>query len=134
MSKELSVLDFINLVKGKSTLDLYEGGSVEEMIDSGLFSNKDEVEWGSSRKIIEEIFTSGACGRFSRILKHVFPEGEILINYTSTHTVFSIDNHMYDITGDVTKKYKDEKFTIADESDLEDLEDNYSFYDRGPII
>lgn len=122
------VINFIELVKGKSVYDNFEG----EIIDLDF----KDLELNSSREIIKEIFTNGACGRFSMILKKVFPQGKSYLLSEVTHVVTEINGKLYDINGDVTEKYKDfEMEEITDEEMIEEiLDENYSFLNRGPII
>lgn len=135
MRKEDKVLNFIELIKGPDTLSLYDD-TVENLIKLKLFQNKEEIEWESPRRIIEEIFTSGNCGRFSMILRFVFPEGEsyIIKNDEYYHIVTKIGERFYDITGDVTEKFKDHDKKIASKEEVEENMSNYSFRKRGPIV
>lgn len=48
---------------------------------------------------IERFYTQGMCYWFAKILKEVYPEGEIWYNYDKGHVVFKYNNDFYDITG-----------------------------------
>lgn len=54
-----------------------------------------------------EVFTSGNCGSFARMLLFAFPEG-VIFDYAQDHFVFGFGGNLYDITGNVTSKYNDE--------------------------
>lgn len=47
----------------------------------------------------EHVYTHGSCYEFARILKTIFPEGEIYENHH--HAVFKYNHRFYDISGDV---------------------------------
>lgn len=47
----------------------------------------------------EKVYTQGGCVRFALILKKVYPEGDIIWN--EDHSVFRLDGHYFDITGEV---------------------------------
>jgi short subunit dehydrogenase-like uncharacterized protein len=53
-----------------------------------------------------EVYTKGSCVQFALILNTVYPKGEIY--YNVDHAVFELDNHYFDITGEITidKYYK----------------------------
>lgn len=46
-----------------------------------------------------EVYTKGSCVRFALILKTIYPDGDIYWN--EDHAIFKLDNHFYDITGEV---------------------------------
>lgn len=52
-----------------------------------------------------EAFTSGCCYWFALILCGRFPEAVLMYDIVANHFVASINNRLYDITGDVTDKY-----------------------------
>ena len=68
-----------------------------EFINKFKFANKQNV--------LENTFTNGYCYYFAIILKTRFPSGKILFDKDFNHFVFQYDNKLYDITGNVTKKY-----------------------------
>lgn len=130
------VLNFIKLIKGKDTESLFDD-TLENLVNLGLFDSKEDAEWGTSSKIIEEIFIRGCCGRFAVILKTVFGKGDILLLKDECHVLYRLNNRLYDITGEVTKKYKDCKFKVVSKryvKEESDMFDNYSFITREPII
>lgn len=49
----------------------------------------------------EHIYTHGSCVRFAIILKHLYPDGDIL--YDSNHALFEYRGTCYDING-IAKK------------------------------
>ena len=49
----------------------------------------------------EKVYTQGGCVRFALILKKVYPQGDIMWN--EDHAVFRLEEHYYDITGEVEK-------------------------------
>ncbi|MGL6008484.1 MAG: hypothetical protein ACRC1D_03430 [Culicoidibacterales bacterium] len=48
-----------------------------------------------------DVYTKGSCYRFAKLLKHIYPQGQIL--YDSSHAIFECQNKCYDITGEVKK-------------------------------
>lgn len=46
-----------------------------------------------------EIYTKGSCVQFAIILNTIYPQGEIY--YNMDHAVFELDDHYFDITGEV---------------------------------
>lgn len=58
----------------------------------------------------QEVFTSGNCGCFARILLFAFPRGKILEHW-QTHYVFELDGISYDIRGEVTDLYREIELT-----------------------
>lgn len=46
-----------------------------------------------------KVYTQGSCVRFALILKHIYPQGEIL--WDESHALFELDGFCYDVTGDV---------------------------------
>lgn len=81
--------------------------------------------------IIEEIFTQGNCRNLARMLQMIEPEGRPIgiKNKDVIHVVFLLNGRMWDITGDVTDKYKDE---IIRPETIVDLS-WYSWEVRGPV-
>ena len=51
-------------------------------------------------------FTNGCCYWFAHVLHSRFPELEIMYDAVANHFVAGCDGRLYDITGDVTDKYK----------------------------
>jgi len=49
-----------------------------------------------------DIFTKGKCFEFCRLLKEIFPEGEI--HYDSEHFIFKHEGKYYDITGEINSE------------------------------
>lgn len=47
----------------------------------------------------EYVYMNGSCYRFAKILKGVYPEGELLENFD--HVYFKLDHKYYDIRGEV---------------------------------
>jgi len=45
----------------------------------------------------EKVYTQGSCVKFAMILKHIYPQGNIL--YHSSHAIFEYDGKSYDING-----------------------------------
>ena len=125
------VMRFIRLITG-------EGISEDDQKKYGL------SKFDASRPIIEEIFTSGDCGRFALILKFVFPEAKLLYAPKSGHILTKIGEYLYDVRG----KYKNfyisdedgnlipENLVEVDEDWIKDqmLDCNYSFERRGPMV
>lgn len=69
----------------------------------------------------EEVFTRGNCGSFARMLLYAFPKGKIY-KYLQDHFVFEHDGLLYDITGEVTRKYPLKGLTdINDYTDINEL-------------
>lgn len=85
----------------------------------------------TAENITTEIYTQGNCGNFAKALSLMFDGSCCLVNDLS-HVVSSINNRLYDITGDVTDTYT-VKCIISDD-ELIDYIDNYSFEERGPIL
>lgn len=56
-------------------------------------------------KVMEDTFLHGFCYYFAVILKNRFPTGTILYDKEAAHFVFSYENKLYDITGNVTNQY-----------------------------
>lgn len=50
----------------------------------------------------EIIYAQGSCVRLAMILKHIYPQGNIL--YDSSHAIFEYDGKYYDINGLAEKK------------------------------
>ena len=55
---------------------------------------------------VEENFTQGCCYWFAVILSLRFPESEIMYDEIMNHFGTKIGDAVYDITGDVTDKFK----------------------------
>lgn len=68
--------------------------------------------------ILEKTFSQGHCYYFAVILKERF-NGVILYDKENGHFVTKIDNNIYDITGDITKFYKNKK--LLNKEELENL-------------
>ena len=49
-----------------------------------------------------EVYTKGSCVRFALILKHIYPQGEVLWN--ENHAIFEYDGRCYDINGFADKE------------------------------
>jgi len=49
----------------------------------------------------KQVYTQGSCVRFAIILKHLYPDGDIL--YDSNHAIFEYKGNCYDVNG-ITKK------------------------------
>ena len=60
---------------------------------------------GDKKAAVEECFTCGCCYWFAHILKYRF-QGEIVYDEIENHFGCKIGDIVYDITGDVTAKYK----------------------------
>jgi len=113
----------------------------------------------STRELIEEIFKNGDGGRFADIMIRAFPEARpyVFRNLGDGHHVLvNIDNHFYDITGevgleDLRESDDDQISKIANCKDVDtindilmrvdinylqnaDLYNNYDFDFRGPIL
>ena len=66
---------------------------------------------------ITEVFTQGCCYWFADILQHRFgPNVIIMYDQIDGHFGAWINDHVYDITGDVTNKYNWAKFSDTDEN------------------
>jgi hypothetical protein len=59
-----------------------------------------------------EVFTSGNCYIFADWLKHHLYNSQIIYLKWVYHYVVLYQDKLYDITGDVTDKYKDEEYSI----------------------
>lgn len=108
------ILAFIELIKGAPAL-------------TGVHFTEDDT----SRGIITEIYTQGNCGNFAQALALAF-DGEVLVVDGFIHAVCRINGRLYDISGDVTDKFPN--VSEPSLSRLEDLTNNYSFAERGPMI
>ena len=73
---------------------------------------------------IDAVFTQGCCYWFAFILHNRFPKSEILYDPVWNHYVCEIENHIYDITGDVTGRYKVIHLDEIDEYEQKRLEKN----------
>lgn len=49
---------------------------------------------------ITQLFTNGFCYHFAHILKWMFPDGEIYLEFPRSHIIFRYKNRFYDIHGD----------------------------------
>lgn len=103
----------------------------------------------SAHDIIVEIFTTGNCGNFAVAMSIAFPEAKIfgvrpiddfekrMSDDYYGHTLVEIDGWLYDITGNVTDKFRKIKELTAAEiikGDADMHYGNYSFDGRGPMI
>lgn len=59
---------------------------------------------GGQWQAVIEAFTSGCCYWFAKVLELRF-NGEIVYDQVNNHFAAQIDHRVYDITGDVTKKF-----------------------------
>lgn len=116
MSKHETIIQFISLIRGP------------EIQPDGILEADD-----TSAGIITEVFTNGNCGAFAQALQLAFG-GTIIYVEEAHHMVCEIDNRLYDITGDVTDKYKNLYCIVPSQTKLEDNTHNYSFAERGPLI
>lgn len=64
--------------------------------------------------VLVKTFTTGYCYYFALILNHRFG-GNILYCCEEGHFITKIGNYMYDITGNVTNKYKNSKLLTEKE-------------------
>jgi len=48
----------------------------------------------------EKVYTSGSCVQFALILNTIYPSGTIY--YNIDHACFKLDDHYYDITGEIS--------------------------------
>ena len=108
------VLAFIELIKGSPA-------------PTGHYFTEDDT----SRGIITEIYTQGNCGNFAKALALAF-DGDVLVVEGFIHAICRINGRLYDISGDVTDKFPNVREPMVGE--LDDLTNNYSFSDRGPMI
>lgn len=60
----------------------------------------------SSAENVTEVFTCGCCYWFAYILCGRFKNAKMMYDPIMNHFVAQIGNRLYDITGDVTDKYK----------------------------
>lgn len=60
----------------------------------------------NKNQVLEKTFLEGYCYYFAIILKERFKEGKILYDKVENHFVFSYNNKLYDITGNVTNKHE----------------------------
>ena len=60
----------------------------------------------SKTQNIDEVFTCGCCYWFAYILRERFPEARMMYDPIINHFMVMINERLYDITGDVTEKYK----------------------------
>jgi hypothetical protein len=115
-----------NLDEVKLFLDALRG---EDVTIYGLDPND------CARPIITEVFTRGNCGNLAIMLSVAFGARPVLLADVC-HVVSDIDGRLFDINGDVTDKYHTSAKRHLSLSDLmkEDVVNNYSFLERGPII
>ena len=66
-------------------------------------------------KFIEEMFTNGLCYWFATILEQQF-NGRKVYNCIEGHFITEIENHLYDIRGNVDKEY-DKPISNPDKED-----------------
>lgn len=59
----------------------------------------------NKQNVLENTFTKGFCYYFAIIMQTRFPGGQILYDKEYAHFVYKYNNKLYDITGNVTKKY-----------------------------
>lgn len=91
----------------------------DEAPDVLMFIGRFSTDGQGTRWEVVEAFCFGCCWWFAYILKTRF-EGEypceIVVDYTANHFACRINGNVYDITGDVTDKYKWERWDdCADE-------------------
>lgn len=55
---------------------------------------------------VTEVFTRGCCYWFAYILCSRFPNAKMMYDPIMNHFIAQIGDRLYDITGDVTDKYK----------------------------
>lgn len=48
-----------------------------------------------------EVYTKGSCVKLAMLLKHLYPEGQVL--YDMDHAIFEYNGTCFDITGEVRK-------------------------------
>lgn len=105
----INILTFINLIRGNLP---FEGAEIGD----------------TSIEIVTEVFTQGNCGNFAQALQIAFG-GQVV--FSDHHLLCLIDGRLYDINGDVTHKYPN--FRHPRIIELEDMTNNYSFDNRGPL-
>lgn len=75
-------------------------------------------------KDIQTLFTCGCCYWFAYILCERFAEAKIMYDPIANHFVAGIKNRLYDITGDVTDKYKVQEWnSFSDEAERQRIID-----------
>ena len=74
---------------------------IEEFINKFKCCNNKLNEYNV--ETIETLFVDGYCYHFAKILKHVFPSGELYLAWPCSHIVFGINGKYYDINGEYTK-------------------------------
>ena len=79
------------------------GGFTQEIL--GFINKFKQYERNT---VLEKTFTQGFCYYFAVILNERF-DGEIVYIKDIEHFVFKKDEMLFDITGNVTKKYQDMK-------------------------
>ena len=81
---------------------------------------------------IKNIYLSGGCYQFFKILKTVFVESEPYINETKDHVVTKIRNEFYDITGVVKGKFSPLEDEEIDMCEKWSFSKNYWLYRECP--
>lgn len=73
-----------------------------------------------SNKDIDTVFTSGCCYWFAAVLfgRFIRDGAEIMYDQTVNHFGTKIKGRVYDITGDVTNKYKWESWSKMNDESL----------------
>ena len=56
--------------------------------------------------VMKSTFSEGMCYWFAYILKGRFPSGKIVYEPVLGHFLFKYSTHLYDISGNVTEKFK----------------------------
>lgn len=66
---------------------------------------------------VDEVFTNGCCYWFATILCNRFPtQSRMMYDQVANHFVVEIEGRLFDITGDVTDKYKAEPWDELDDN------------------
>lgn len=91
-------------VSNERNIELWEKNSHKYSIDEFIQTFKtcnglcDIIS--SDTDYVTQLFTNGFCYHFAYILKWMFPDGEIYLEFPRSHIIFRYKNKFYDIHGD----------------------------------
>lgn len=105
MAEKIDKLDTIfPEVSNDKTIEMWEKSSHEYSVDefikafktcNGLYDiNSDDAAY------VTQVFTNGFCYHFAYILKWMFPDGKMCLEFPRSHVIFRYKNKFYDIYGD----------------------------------
>lgn len=114
LRKNIPIKDFIGFFKfrflefQKEFMKKFlEENNIDVKID---WSMKNLWSDGSTIEPLEKLFLNGYCLHFAKMLETAYPGGWICNDYRYGHVVYVYEKHIYDITGDITKKMKKMKY------------------------